>query len=105
MNRPMAQNYTVEELLLDESFIEFCLYPESPGFRKWKKRIAKKSITPETLDEALSILNMFSPRLSSSEIMEEVIRLRELIGENSKKDQDDIYPHAAEKAQTSKMDH
>ncbi len=47
----MASDYTIEELLLDEDFIEFCLHPESAKSRKWKQLIENKSIELETVAE------------------------------------------------------
>lgn len=77
----MTPNYTVESLLLDASFIEYCLYPELSDYRKWEQLIAKDLISRETLEEARSILNMLSPGLSPAEIAGEVTKLRGLIHE------------------------
>ena len=80
----MASDYTIEELLLDESFIEFCLRPESADSRKWEQLIKNKVIDRDTVAEARSILNLLSPGLSSAEIREEVIKLKGIIDVNTK---------------------
>ena len=75
----MASDYSIEELLLDEDFIEFCLHPESANSRKWEQLIENKAIDRDTVAEARSILNLLSPGLSSSEISEEVMKLKSII--------------------------
>jgi transmembrane sensor len=75
----MASDYTIEKLLLDENFIEFCLHPESSNSRKWEQLIENKAIDRDTLAEARSILNLLTPGLSASEIGEEVMKLKGII--------------------------
>ncbi|HTF31203.1 MAG TPA: hypothetical protein VK625_20245, partial [Flavitalea sp.] len=80
----MASDYSIEELLLDEDFIEFCLHPESAKSRKWKQLIENKVIDRDIVAEARSILNLLSPGLSAAEISEEVMKLKSIIDVDKK---------------------
>ena len=80
----MASDYSIEELLLDEDFIEFCLHPESAKSRKWEQLIENKVIDRDIVAEARSILNLLSPGLSAAEISEEVMKLKSIIDVDKK---------------------
>lgn len=94
----MASKFTVEELLLDESFTAYCLHPSKENSRKWEQLIAEKKITAEIIDEARSILRMLNPQLPAEEKADEVNKLRQLLTEREKKqlhyDTDDAAPYA-----------
>ena len=80
----MASDYSIEELLLDEDFIQFCLHPESANSRKWEQLIENKVLDRDTVTEARSILHLLSPGLSSAEISEEVMKLKSIIDVDKK---------------------
>lgn len=81
----MASNYTVEELLLDESFTAYCLHPSKENSRKWEQLIAEQKITPDVIDEARSILMMLNPQVPAEEKADEVNKLRQLLAEREQK--------------------
>lgn len=78
----MAYSYTVEELLLDETFVDYCLNRDSIHAIKWEKAIAEHVVDIETMEEARTLLNFLSPELNAEEVSAEVQKLKQLIHQN-----------------------
>jgi ferric-dicitrate binding protein FerR (iron transport regulator) len=74
---------TIEELLLDQSFIDYCVNTNSSHKLKWDEI---RAVDPEQallMNEAKEILTVISPVLSDTEIATEVNRFKELFTENT----------------------
>lgn len=75
----MKLNYTVEELLLDESFVDYCLHEDSLHKSKWEQiRHDYPGIVP-VMDEARNWLLMLSPGLPAEEIKNEINKLQQVL--------------------------
>lgn len=77
----MKLSYTVEELLLDESFVDYCLHPDSEHRAKWEKIKEEYDGMAATMEEAHTWLNMLSPGLPPEEIQAEIQKFRTSIAE------------------------
>jgi ferric-dicitrate binding protein FerR (iron transport regulator) len=74
----MDKLYTVEELLSDETFIDFCHNENSPHRKIWSD-IASNPEQKKIADEARLMLGLLSPSLPQHEIETEVEKLRETL--------------------------
>lgn len=75
----MNQPFTVEELLSDNTFIDYCLNEQSVYRQKWNALVADDAALFKTAGEAKAMLTLISPSLSKNEIETEVNKLRDLI--------------------------
>lgn len=75
----MGINYTVEELLLDESFLDYCLNKNSIYKKKWEQIIAEYPDQLKKIEEAKELFFLLNPSLSAEEISPEVNKVREII--------------------------
>lgn len=75
----MHQMYSVEDLLADETFTDYCLNENSPHLQKWRDLISVNPDLAKTAAEAKAMLAVLSPSLSANEIASEVEKLREVI--------------------------
>ncbi|RZM11206.1 MAG: hypothetical protein EOO88_47215, partial [Pedobacter sp.] len=67
---------TIDSLLLDETFIDFCLNPDSIHKEKWS---AVQALHPEEehiFEEAKQLINLLGPILPAAEVQQEVQKLR-----------------------------
>lgn len=75
----MKLNYTVEELLLDESFVDYCLHEDSAHKSKWEQaRQEYPGIIP-VMDEARNWLLLLAPGLPPGEVKAEISKLQQLM--------------------------
>lgn len=75
----MKLNYTVEELLLDESFVDYCLHEDSAHKSKWEQvRLEYPGIVP-VMDEARNWLLLLTPGLPPGEVKTEINKLQRLM--------------------------
>lgn len=74
----MPHKMTVEELLLDESFIDFCLNNNSVHKTKWEQLHAADPAMAIVINEARELLSVISPGLSAGEVDSEVEKFKEL---------------------------
>lgn len=75
----MDKNYSVEELLTDETFTDCCVNENSPYKEKWERIFSANPEISKIADEAKALLLMFSPILPEQEIQDEINELRELL--------------------------
>ena len=75
----MDKNYTVEELLSDETFTDYCLNERSPYKKKWLDILSRDQEQMKTANEARTMLAILSPVLPQQEIETEVNKLREAL--------------------------
>lgn len=80
----MHRNFTVEELLLDESFIDFCHNRHSVHQSKWEQWAMSDPGNAKLVEEARELLLVLTPKLPEAEVAEEVAKLKQQFG--------DIYP-------------
>jgi len=78
----MDHRYTVEDLLTDETFTDYCLHENSPHKAKWQKILAADELQRKTAIEAMRLLSLLNPVLPQSEIQAEVNKLREALAAN-----------------------
>jgi transmembrane sensor len=76
----MDKNYTVEDLLTDETFTDYCLTDNSPYKAKWDSMLAASEQLKKTADEARQLLGLLNPVLPQQEIQAEVNKLRQAMG-------------------------
>ena len=75
----MDKIYTVEELLSDDSFIDYCLNAHSIYRDKWNELLSTNSDQRKYSEEARALLELLRPALSHSEIDAEVNKLRTVL--------------------------
>ena len=75
----MDNRYTVEDLLTDDTFTDYCLHENSVYKAKWDKRLRSNEQLRKTADEARQLLGILSPALPQHEIDAEVEKLREYL--------------------------
>jgi ferric-dicitrate binding protein FerR (iron transport regulator) len=75
----MDKNFTVEELLTDGTFTDYCLNENSPYKKEWDTILAGNQQLKKTADEARQLLGMLSPVVPAHEIDAEVNKLREAL--------------------------
>jgi transmembrane sensor len=78
----MDKNYTVEDLLADELFTDYCLNKNSVHKAKWDKLLRNDEQLRKTADEARQLLGILSPVLPQHEIDAEVNKLREQLSDD-----------------------
>lgn len=81
----MPSGFTVEDLLLDDDFIKYCLQPDGELRQKWERLVHENKVDRETMLEAKALVALLSPVLNEAEIGEEVNGLREAITEKETK--------------------
>lgn len=75
----MKLKYTVEELLLDESFVDYCLHEDSAYKSKWEQvRLEYPGMVP-VMDEARNWLLLLTPGLPASEVKTEIGKLQQMM--------------------------
>jgi len=79
----MDRLFTVEELLSDQTFTDYCLNSESVHRDMWKRIISSNPGQEETFREAKALLSILSPSISQAEIESEVNKLREIFSTNA----------------------
>ena len=79
----MDRMFTVEELLSDQTFTDYCLNSESVHGDMWKRIISSNPGQAETFREAKALLSILSPSVSQDEIETEVNKLREVFSTNA----------------------
>ncbi|MFN4315736.1 MAG: FecR family protein [Chitinophagaceae bacterium] len=72
----MNLELTVETLLMDESFIDFCLNEHSPHRNKWQAIAAADPANKLVMDEALNWLHALHPSLRQEEILQEIEKVK-----------------------------
>ena len=77
----MDKNYTVDDLLTDETFTDYCQNTHSPYKEKWDSILANNEELRKTAAEARQLLALLSPVLPQHEIDAEVNKLREALSE------------------------
>lgn len=82
----MDTQYTVEGLLLDESFLDYCLNRNSIYKNKWEQIIVQYPDQVKTIEEAKELYFLLNPSLSPGEIATQVNKIREIILEQKKND-------------------
>jgi ferric-dicitrate binding protein FerR (iron transport regulator) len=75
----MDKNYTVEELLSDDTFTDYCLNESSPYKKKWLDILSRDHEQMKAVNEARAMLAILSPVLPQHEIETEVNKLREAL--------------------------
>jgi len=75
----MKLNYTVEELLLDESFVDYCLHEDSVHKSKWEQIGLEYPAVVPVIAEARNWLMMLSPGLPANEIKAEINKLQQVL--------------------------
>jgi transmembrane sensor len=82
----MHQKLTVEELLLDESFLDYCTNKNSPHKAKWDLIHLSDPEQARLMEEAQELLQVLGPQLSAGEVTAEVDKFRQQLmmqtGEN-----------------------
>ncbi len=68
---------TVEELLLDESFIDYCINKNSPHRDKWELLRLADANQAKMMDEARELLQVLRPGLAAEEVGAEVNKFRQ----------------------------
>ena len=77
----MELNLTVEDLMLDDSFVRYCHDPYSSDAKKWQHLIATQQVSEQTVQEARSLVLMLAPGLNSQETAAEINKLRQMLRE------------------------
>jgi transmembrane sensor len=73
----MHQKLTVEELLLDESFLDYCHNKNSPHKAKWDLLRLSHPEQARLMEEAQELLQVLGPQLSDGEVSAEVDKFRQ----------------------------
>jgi transmembrane sensor len=94
----MDKCYTVEYLLTDDTFTDYCLHENSVYKAKWDKLLRRDEQLRKTADEAKQLLGILSPALPQHEIDAEVNKLREYLSAEA-----DYQPPATGKRNSGKM--
>src|SRR5687767_9856469 len=74
----MPHKMTVEELLLDETFIDYCLNNNSEHKTKWEQLQAADPAMAIVMNEAKELLSVISPGLPAGEVEAELEKFKEL---------------------------
>lgn len=77
----MDKIFTVEDLLSDQTFTDFCINPQSKHRPKWNAVIASHPQQALVFEESIALLRLVSPELPQSEIEAEVNKLREVLAD------------------------
>src|SRR4030095_7972000 len=80
----MDSHFDVENLLVDETFIDFCLNNDSLHKAKWDLIIEQNPSSRQPIDEAKELILLLTPTLSKAEIAVEVEKMRNLISSRNK---------------------
>jgi transmembrane sensor len=80
----MDSHFDVEKLLMDESFIDYCLNKGSLHRQKWEELIANEPTLRKSIEEARELILLLAPNLPKSEISAEVEKMRSLISSRNK---------------------
>lgn len=75
----MDQMFSVEDLLTDETFIDYCVNTQSVYRQKWIDLINSNPALANNAAEAAAMMKVLSPSLPDSEVAEEVNKLRETL--------------------------
>jgi len=75
----MDPHFDVEMLLMDDSFLDYCLHRDSIHSEKWESLIQNNPETRKVIKEAKEWVLLLSPSLPKSEITVEVAKLRKQI--------------------------
>ena len=75
----MDKDYTVEDLLTDETFTDYCLNENSDHKIKWDNILAGNEHLQKTADEARQMHAILSPALPQREIDTEVNKIRQAL--------------------------
>lgn len=106
----MDTRFDVEKLLMDDSFLDYCLHRDSSHKGEWELFIQNNPEAKKLIQEAKEWLLLLSPNLPKSEISAEVAKLRKQISSLSKPAVDDLveaqytfhpHPHSNKKSQRS----
>ena len=74
------KNYTVEELMLNDSFLNYCLDNQSPDKEFWEKEIELHSDRKAIFAEARYFISLLHGKLDDNEISRQVDKVKEMIG-------------------------
>lgn len=74
----MHGKMTLEELLLDDSFVDYCLNNNSEYKTKWEQLRAADPELSQLMDEAKELLSVIGPQLPAAEVNVEVDKMRKL---------------------------
>src|ERR1044071_5908219 len=80
----MDIKYTVEELLLDETFLDYCKNKDSVYKEKWEEIISRYPDQLKLIEEARAFFFLLNTGLPAHEVGEEIKKTRELILANKK---------------------
>jgi transmembrane sensor len=75
----MALSFSVEELLLDETFLDYCSNNNSIHKNKWEEIIAAHPALLQTIEAARDLYFLLHPGLPPEEIRREMDKAREMI--------------------------
>ena len=75
----MDLRFSVEELLMDESFLDYCLNRNEVHKAKWETIVARNPTKAGVIEEARGWALLLGPQLPAAEIDTEVSKMRELI--------------------------
>lgn len=75
----MPADFTAEDLLLNDIFIEYHLDPNPVNTANWEAMVRDNNISAEIIAEARSMFTMLTPGIGSAEIEEEVSKLNDVI--------------------------
>ena len=81
----MQINYTVEQLMLDDSFIEYCRNRNSAYKKKWEQIIVEHPSQVKIIEEARRWVMLLNPEISQDEIEEEMNKIRGIINTDKNK--------------------
>ena len=77
--------YTVEELMLDDSFFSYCVDKNAPGRAFWEKEIELHSDQKAIFAEARYTIILLHGKLDDNEVNRQVEKIKKLIGGQEKK--------------------
>ena len=80
----MQRIYTVEELMLDDSFFCYCVDKNAPGRAFWEKEIELHSDQKAIFAEARYTIILLHGKLDDNEVNRQVEKIKKLVGDLGK---------------------
>ena len=96
----MQRIYTVEELMLDDSFFCYCVDKNAPGRAFWEKEIELHSDQKPIFAEARFTIMLLHGKLDDSEVTLQVEKIKKLIDDQEEKNssmeklREPVFPHS-----------
>jgi transmembrane sensor len=81
----MQRIYTVEELMLDDSFLSYCVDKKAPGKAFWEKEIELHSDQKAIFDEARYTIILLHGKLDDNEVNLQIEKIKKLVGDQVEK--------------------